>query len=534
MQIDVIVLLRGTTEKIAHWQFSTDTNKRFLTRNTNRQMLEVVWQQLALDINKLACDNANTRFDVFLLLRGQLLENLYSLGLLEVMLKAARNHAWGSDIYLVWEHTEFGKLKLKVEKALVSLFHLLLKFGISDLIELPKNAGLTEEGECTLLHDLAAESESRRVLLKKLVNGDGWGRVVLRDELYLVEEFIETLVQEGLLSVEGENLSIFYDKRPIGGWRQLLKKSLNFQGVKNLFVAALSRIDRMDLKDLEELWQQKWPGLKLFAFNGIFEWLYALVRLNQTRHSLNQALDDPPHNNIVWVAPNKDRQVNSEPTDANLCLLVTSSFAFRLRDNEFYKSQESASIDAREPQAKDCIEAANEIGCVLSSLPFHITTDVVHCITCERLPDFLEARFFTAWLHLSHGTRKLGLQEEQELKQFVSHEEWLACFDKYEGGLQLVIFSVCESAELARSFVEEGVARVAVGFENKVLTRAVRKLSGKVMPMALHAGNRQAHILNAFRKAFDGLDRRIYTQQNIHKRYSDAGPKAYAVKLKPS
>jgi len=79
--------------------------------------------------------------------------------------------------------------------------------------------------------------------------------------------------------------------------------------------------------------------------------------------------------------------------------------------------------------------------------------------------------------------------------------EWLARLQHADMRLPLVFLSVCESAPVARKFVEAGVG-VAVGFEKEVLPEMCRTLAVPVISAALNsAGNRRA-ILEAYNEVF--------------------------------
>jgi hypothetical protein len=365
--------------------------------------------------------------------------------------------------------------------------------------------------------------------LRKLVGLDGW-RVILRDGASFLNNFIEHFITELHLS-EGNNLAVFYDQRPPLGWAQLLKRAREYHRGGNLFVAAISRSSDKDIQDLEELWERDFPGLKLFIFKGAFEWLYAFIRLAQASGPATLAQQvNLTHRDITWVTPTNKTNFDTELPGGDVSLLVTSAFTFSpASETSSDVFEERALQDDAEDEAEYCLDAAKEIGGILSHLPFYVRVKVLHCITAEELPNFLEGHPFTAWIHLGHGDER-GLRENPAT-QSASSQRWLDCFNDYERGLQLVIFSACESADLARSFAESGLTQVAIGFENQVLTQATRTLSGKVMPAALQSGNRQKAILQAFLEAVIGLHRRSYEENCEDRYYSDAAPRAFAVTL---
>lgn len=534
MRISIIVLVRGTTEEVASWEYEKDQASQPFIRGSDQKWRqpEDFWRWLALDINQRGCQSKHLPIDVFLILRGNLSENIYDPGPLVKIVSQAHEYSWGGNIYIVWDQktaAAFDPLYRGNETVLKKWFVMLVEAGVTDLIEIKKKDRLTESDEKKILYERALESAERRESLRKLVSRNGW-RVVLRDGASFLDSFVQRLSSE-LPLPEGENVAVFYDQRPPRGWSQLRERAREYDLGGKLFVAALSRSNPKDMRDLEELWEQEWPGLKLFVFKGIFEWLYAFVRLARSYDAPAEPAD-LTHDDIIWVTPPKGKSFDAEPDGGDVRLLVTSAFAYRPAPGDsVLMFGERPLSEAEENEMGHCLDAAQEIGDVIRHLPFHVEVQVLHCITCERLPDFLEDKLFTAWLHLGHGDER-GLHEEHA-EQSASSQRWLDSFSNYGRSLELVIFSACESAGLACSFAESGLTRVAVGFENSVLTDATRKFSGKVMPVALRGGDRQEAILQAFLKAGIGLRRRSYEEDGEDKYYSDAVPKAFAVKLRP-
>lgn len=518
MQVDVIILIRRTTWLIAAWQYVIDRNGQFFILNEDRNLLhpEKAWEQIAYLINKKASDESYLPVDVFLHLHTSLPETFYDEGRLETIVNAARNHTWGGNIYIVWDQkadtgftTFYGRNKIAFEKWL----RLLIDCGVTSLIEIPKKIILDQQNRCITLRRLAQETDERREHLRKFVSDSGW-TVVLRDEAFLLDEFIKQFI--GRDSVQSANQVIFYDRKPKRGLSYLLEKARNsYRGGKR-FVTAVPGIDS---RDLEALCKQESPDLELIVFSGILEWLYAFMRLEQAsrpapaRLTTNYNQSYRNDNRVTWVKPSGKILFQQGSNDAEMRLLVTSAFHQAL-------------------EKYHCIEAAKEIGEALRHLPFHVDVEVHPYITCEAFPDLLKRKQFTAWLHISHGNRKGDLFESRS-KQSSSADRWLISFNAYLGGLQLVILSACYSARMARLLVESGVS-VAIGFEGPVLPVAARKLTEKVLPTVFRAGDKQGATLDAFRENYGDLDSRTYLQGDKLKRYSDARPRAFALKLKSS
>lgn len=537
MQIDVTVVHRETTREIAAWRCETDRNRQFLTTDKHRHSdaPEEMWRQLAFNINRLAASNPDVQVDVFLILRGYLIENLYDISALIEVVNHARNYTWGGNIYIAWDQkpeSAFDRLYKGNEKILEELFRMLVQSGVTDLIEIQKRRKAMGRDEKTILYECALESKQRRTRLQQLVDSDGW-RIVLREGAYFLADFVGEFVRGQLGLIEGKNLAVFYDQRPPGGWVQLLKKSRLYERGGTPFVAALSRSNPKDARDLEELWKQESQGLKLFLFNGIFEWLYTFTRLCQASLPPATPVGDVSDLDLVWVESARRPASGPETKDRDPRLLVTSAFALRhTGDSHFAQFEESGIQEVWEREAAYCLAASEEIGRFLRHLPFNVAVEVRQRVICEQMPDFLKGEPFTAWLYLGHGDRELGLREEQT-GQYASPQRWRACFEGYEAQLLLVIFSACESAGLARLFVESEVAEVAIGFKRKVLAEATRELSEKVMPVALQRGGSSEAVLGAFREAVSRMRSTSYTQSGQDKYYSDAEPKAFAAGAKP-
>jgi hypothetical protein len=535
MQIDVTVLLRGTAREIAGWRCETDQNNQFLTvdKHRRRDATQNTWRQLAFDINQEAALNPDVPVDVFLHLRGRLIEYLDDISTLNKIVNYARDYTWGGNIYIVWDQISdsvFERLYKGNEKVLQGLLRMLVQSGVTDLIEIQKRRQVAGRDEKTILYECALESTQRRKRLQQLVDINGW-QIVLREGASFLADFVDEFVREELGLIEGKNLAVFYDQRPRGGWGQLLKQSRLYERNGKPFVAALSRSNPKDARDLEELWKQESQGLKLFLFNGIFEWLYTFTRLCQASHPPATPVGEVEPGDIVWVETTRRHVSGPEMKGRAPRLLVTSAFALcRIGESYFDESEGGDAREAWEVEAEHCIEASLEIGRCLRHLPFHVAVEVRQRVTCEQMPGFLEGDPFTAWLYLGHGDEELGLREAQA-GRYASPQRWLACFEGYEAQLHLVIFSACESTGLAQLFVESGVAEVSIGFGREALTDATRVLSAMVMPVALQNESSRDAVLKAFKEAVLILRRSSYQNAQV-KYYSDAEPKAFAARPK--
>jgi hypothetical protein len=514
MQIDAIILLQGTTEAIEAWRFNTDQNGQFYTVNEPGSHIphKDKWEELAIKINRLAYGGAHTPVDVFLYLRDPLRETFYNYGHLKNIVNYARNHTWAGNLYLVWDQqagTAFSSLYPGNAIVLEKWFQVLSEERVTDLIEITKEIKSKYPDALNLLRVCADVAKQRRNNLRGFVTAEGWG-VILRNEASLPEAFIKILVKAKLLPSDTTNKVIFFDQKPHFGLIELLDKSRRLSQEGSRLVTSLPKINSNELKYLCNREGLNEP----IDFNGTFEWLYALIRLNQaSRASAPTPLVGYSQEYFEGVEPSEERLFRLELNDGNLRLLVTS--AFHHKDGEGY-----------------CIAAAQEIGALLRYLPFNIDIEVHPYINCGSLPGVLKDKQFTAWLHLGHGKSGQGLCEAGN-EEYASPKRWLACFKAYQRNLQLVLLSVCESADIARLFAAAGV-RVAIGFENEVLTGATKILTEKVIPAALQTGDRQEAIIVAFQEACRSLSSRTDLHNGEEKSYIDARPRAFGVRIKPS
>jgi hypothetical protein len=537
MRIDVIVLQRGTNRRIEGWRYATGLDRPFfvtLDGQQNRLTPEVAWRDLAIRINQMASDKSNNSaklaLDVFLVLRGRLVED-YDCAWFEEIAGSARDYTWASNIYVVWDQkpeTKFDRLYTGNEITLEEWFRMLISFGVTDLIEIPKKERLRKTDPDTLLRDCAQKSEIRRTRMRKLVSHEGSG-IVLRDDAFFLEEFLNAFARNDFRFSESKNLVVFYDQRPKKSWGQLVEKSGFFNRSGIWFVAALCRDDK-DFRDLEQLWKQESHKTKprcfdgIFVFNGIFEWLYALLRLKQAGHSSPAALPPTTQPEVEWLEPDTIL-IEREPANEELRLLVTSTFILP-EENAPHFSSEGFSQLVKE-QKEYCVSATKEIGAVLRKLSFNVAVEVHHCVRSEQVSGPLKGRKFTAWLFLGHRNRLSGVRTEYE-GHYDAPENWLYSFELYgTRNLQLVIFSSYASAAIARRLAASG-ARVAVGFQNETLAQASRDLSAMVVPAALGPGDRQSAVISALTEAQDSLHRVDSAEQKNR----DTGPIVFAVKAK--
>lgn len=542
MKIDVFVLRRGTPTRIDAWKCVSDQRGRMVAQYEDEVItVEEAWEETAVNIHEMACEAAQEfpyayfEADIFLLVRGRLLEHLFydDREELKKIVNGARYHNWGGNIYLAWvgsKETDFKGLYPAAEVDLEDWVRTLLDLGLTDIIEVPEKDDKPEPGIYNVLHQSAVRSEGRLEALKEFVGDIRW-RLFLLDTAFLIKPFLRKFRGEEQRRAEGKGAAVFFDREPRYGWGQLLDELPEEGHGGRVFVAVRSLKKEYNL---ESLLKSKFPGRELFYFNSTLEWVYSYLRLSAPwrppfagASGGSEGVDD----GVEWVSGAEGATISSKPNDGEQALLVTCAFRFRR------KAAFDGSREALAKARRHCLAASAEIGAVRRRLPFHIGVEVHHCMTAERLPEILGRRPFTAWLHLGHGERGSGLKDELT-NQFISPAMLTGCFEGYHGCLQLVVFSACESTDFARAFARLG-APVAVGFENKVLTEATRQLSAALMPSAFGGGDTQAAVLEVFRAAAVELRQPVFVAEGEggskeEMRYSDGGARAFAARSDPS
>ena len=515
MQVDVTVMAEKSTQSIMDWQLRPDRkgDLRAIFRDGSTQSFERVWKDLALTINRRAFAAKHIPLEIFIHLRDGLNNSISEYGPLEDIVARAREHGWGAKIYIVWE-----RLSKKVFKTtfsgksnqiyLAKCFCAFLREGVTDLIELgPK---VKSQGELSFeegkkaLRDYAANSEKRMKSLKAIVAKGGWSYVSRKDALAL-NDLLNEFIEEGCLPASGSKHFIIFDSPPEYGPKELLDK---FKSINPAKQGVVITTPEGESKPLQYHCETEDPPLRLFSFNGLFEAIYALLQLNRAE-AFEVRKESASYNTRAKIETVKliERPIfRSSPLAAAPRLLITSAFHPR-----------------EEPHHS--ITAAQEVGAIINNLPFNLDIEVHPCITCESLPELIESKQFTAWVHLSHGVNQKGLYEPQ-LDEYASSERWLACFTAYKSSLRLALFSSCESASVARLFAAAGVD-IAVGFKKEVLVEATRVLVQRVVPVAMQDGSNQEAIIKAFREAYDSLTARTFSDRGHDMRYIDAYPVAF-------
>lgn len=507
MRVDVIVMIEGTDHSIMDWT---------LNINDIIQQPQMKWKELARKINHRAKKGKHRRVDIFLYLRDGLLGSVRNHEILKDLVATARNHVWDGNVYIVWDKTrdaavEAGFAPLDERNLLVNFYRALLEERVTNLIEIrpirSTSAGLAFQKLRGVLRGRATTLAGLRTDLKALAHENGWSPV-LRSESRDLARLLNVFIKEGRLTSSAPNDLLIFEASAGQSVKALIARS---KGPRRV-VAATVETDSDDLRRDCATVQQP-PDV--LVFHNVFQIIYALLQLYDAEKSkrdhegyyakvlaeLRDADADAPVE-IETVEVLKEARF-PPPTDASaLSVLITSAFD-----------------DRTEPGQS--IAAASEIGAILRNVTSLQDVEVHPYMSCQSFPKLLESKQYTAWIHLSHG--KEGNLYDPKTEMHVPPESWLNCFRAYKGGLSLVIFSSCNSADAARLFASFGVG-VAIGFRHRVLSVAPKILTQKVVPAAMHSGGDQEAILMAFRDACRSLAARITDEGE---NYAEAQPVAF-------
>jgi hypothetical protein len=214
--------------------------------------------------------------------------------------------------------------------------------------------------------------------------------------------------------------------------------------------------------------------IPILRFRGLLELRYFLMRLNYLCQGQAEALAQ-----TVEAIP-VERQVFSFGSSHRPRLLITS--AFHPMEYEI-----------------NCLDAVKDVGIISRAAPAQADCYVHPYFRAADLPDILKRMpDLTAWLHLGHGD---GTGLKDIAGSPIKLDEWFARLQHADTRLPLVFLSACESALVARKFVEAGVG-VAVGFEKEVLPEMCRTLAVPVVCAALNSGGNRRAILQAYNEVF--------------------------------
>lgn len=458
MAIDVVFLPQGGTDYLRFWR-----------EGKGPDIQHDEWNESALHLPRRALGGDWSPTEVFLCLRGDHLVDRFDYSLVGQILNVARNHAWGSKIYVVVDRNiGISADQIDAHESLSFWFDAVLREGATDIIEVGMDRYDLDPVDAKPLRIGSDLSRLRQEALRGLVSKGQW-KCFLPNTAPLLSSFVYPFVKYSSQHLTREDLVIVVDKSEAAKQTGFVRKALReFPDSKHI-VAAMGVLPSRELQAACQL-----QNLKLFRCRGPFELRYTVLRLNAVR----QQKTIKPIGSIQIVPRDAEPTFTSTPNGNGRSLLLTSSFD-----------------PHTEPE--QCILAARDAGSATHEMPLSTTRCVHQAVTCKVLPYVLTSLSeVTVWLHLGHGEGASGLQEASS-GVFKTPEQWLSCFSSYGGSLALAFFSSCRSNIIARRFAEAG-AGVAIGFENEVPPEACRLLAAEVVRAALRSGGNRNEILSSY------------------------------------
>lgn len=496
MLVEVIVVPQGELPNTL-WRYGRSSSNEFVVVDllTNERHSPIdAWTRLSSKINSLSVNHQHCAIDVFLKWLSPSLSDLLELQAFTTLIDHGRNNSWGGQVYLAWNQSELKFYDCCSGEVLENWFLTIANSGLAGLIELHDDDKQNSQDAHLALAIAVLSARTRRRRLMEFVNEDGWIGIFRGGEA--IEALINGLMERKLLPEDSKNEVIVCDRELIRNDLVNLERRSRYARRKGAAFAVDLTGGNLSLS-----------GMPVVQFNGVFEWIYSFIQLNQARKLHSQIKKPKPQcPGIVWVDNSREMVVTGKVKNKDRRLLVTSALG-------------------PEPQ-NDCAAAAEEVGACLRQLPFDIEVEVHPNITCEILPDLIGAKEFTAWLHISHGKRGFGLKEALS-RTYASADRWQRCFDACRGRLELAMLSACESAQIAEELAKRGIG-VAIGFENDVYVKAARIVSERVIPSAFEIVDCRRAILNAFAAAYQDLQSRSYPENGETRYYIDCSPKAFA------
>ena len=481
MLVDVVFLEQGDTKPLRSgghlfaWrevgQFGVKTEK---------------WEQSAQELVRMAVAGGLDPLEVFLCLKVDQPEDLLKRNFLADLVRAACIHGWGANVYVVvdsvWDPLndliEGGILYDRLD-SLCLWFEAIYEAGATDVIQAsikPSEQVYVWDDPVSLGNLLTGADSSRRRHEALLPEGNWKG--LRRREDQVLKWFLTPfeIYSDSLFppSVQGNIVTILEDSSP-ARQKKMVDSALIASHGKHL-VAMRRSWAASDY--IERLKSDK--RLRTVGYRGSFELRYLFHLLDTGRQSVaNHAAG-----RVDFVAANNPAFFNTVQIDEPPGLLVSNAFH-----------------PAHPPiGAWHILQGAREVGESTIRRPSHTKYVVQPAVGCGSLPGVIRSlpRNLTAWLHVGHGDRRLGLQEASG--DFHLAQRWLDCFKGHAargGSLALAIFSACETEDIARRFAQAGVG-VAIGFEQPVPGDACRLLTAPIINAALRSRGDRDAILQAF------------------------------------
>ncbi|HVG21088.1 MAG TPA: hypothetical protein VNI02_18725, partial [Blastocatellia bacterium] len=286
-------MVEETLESIMNWQLKPDDEGRLCALRTTRdkQSIQIsagrAWNELTRKINRRASGGRQAMVEIFLYLRDGLRGSIEEYDVLKGIVAAARNHALGGKLYVVWDDRalEISFYDLDALNMLVKCFRGLLRERVTDVIEITRGEktlgelGFDEQKK--IIRGRADSSQNRQKTLKGFFSEDGWS-YGLRNESRMLESLLSEFVKDGYIPPASPNNVIIFDASPQFGVEELLGEFGEVpQGLKSVVATTLESYSAI----LKYQRQAKTPHVEVVLFKGTLEMVYTLLLLNDAEKS---------------------------------------------------------------------------------------------------------------------------------------------------------------------------------------------------------------------------------------------------------
>lgn len=402
------------------------------------------------------------------------------------VLEAARQHIWGSPVYLVVDPTAWCHHAADHPLAACrDWFEAAHAGGVVDILELPeltRAAGVASPGalpkDKTDLdpYDLRTAinvSTGRWDQLGRMAPAGPWRIVMPAGNDPSLESFLRSVATPA--SATCSNLLVVSSHSREGLLRSRRDRSV-LQEFENQLPepCMLATVGDHPSPKVSKFCDSR--AIPRTHWGGRFQLAFALHRLH-TAYGPASASSLARVEPVVVSSPRKF--AGTWPGDPPF-ILITSAFC---------PDQESGR----------CLLAARYVERALHEAPRPVAYAVHPALEPEGLQQLIDAhRRVLAWVHIGHGDPSGALKGVH--CGSVDAQRWLACFDGVCEYLGLVLLSACHSASVAACLAKAG-AGVAIGFASEVRGLDCRLLVREVVHAALQSRGDRDTILKAFRMA---------------------------------
>ena len=453
------------------------------------------WDELSEKIVEFAQARDETHgTELFLCLLGDCQSAVADRDSLSRLLRQARDHAWGSPLFLALPRSlspadmlrtgrELWRLWLEQAHADRALDCLQIEYTSAETVslrDLRRAADRADLRRDILAKHASAQAPWRCVTQNRLLRSLLWP-VAYWDDTGEPATHLMLVTDSSLPQRQAKEIESLYEKLWRPG-RQLLVATL--RSLKSAAGMEWSGTGE-DRSPLDELCSTHQLPAAIELYGEVELW-YFLLRLNagfQTPaiHAVKEGWASVPtpwrEYRTLPVTPKAPSVFLPRQTGAPTTIAITSAF------------------DPGEPY--HLRQAAADVGRIVEESLQGVRLLVEPAINLERLFRVMERMpDFDIWIHLGHGDGQHGLREAIT-GQYAPPERWLQAFRGRGVRLSLAMFLTCASAPIAQLFAEAG-AGVAIGISGEVMSDKCRELAGDIVKAILLHGTGQEAILHGF------------------------------------